>query len=84
LTSYDSWNGNAGWTRGAKAHDFVPCTPPNITKYEVSNDLEGPLVNATAKGYSLELTGMKQRQGRDYYDIRITLTQGKVDTATCP
>jgi hypothetical protein len=42
------------------------------------------LVNATAKGYSLELTGMKQRQGRDYYDIRITLTQGKVDTATCP
>jgi hypothetical protein len=58
--------------------DASPAPPDLALELKEEADMDGPLVNYKDKGSSLELVGKEKLNGRDVYNLTITLKEGQV------
>ena len=72
------YDGTNGW----KLRPFLnrlevePYTDEEAKKASLQADLDGPLVDYAAKGTKIELAGMEKVEGRDTYNVKLTLKDG--------
>jgi hypothetical protein len=80
-------------TRGWKLRPFLnrreiePYTEEEMQAAAKQAELDGPLVDYSAKGTTVELAGMEKVEGHDTYKLKLTMKDGKsmavwVDAAT--
>ncbi|MDB4966286.1 MAG: putative signal peptide protein [Myxococcales bacterium] len=79
-TAVQVYDGKEGW----KLRPFLgrrevePYTNEELHLAAQQSDLDGWLVDASAKGEKLELIGTDKIDGRDAYNIKVTLSDGQV------
>jgi hypothetical protein len=56
--------------------EVEPFTADEMKKASLQADLDGPLVDYAAKGSQVELVGMEKVEGRDTYNLKLTLKSG--------
>jgi hypothetical protein len=78
-----SFNGrDAGWV----INPFVgkdaaePMTAEDVKEVVNEADFDGPLVDAKAKGNTIELTGTEKVEGRDAYVLKVTHKDGQISS----
>jgi hypothetical protein len=79
-TAIQVFDGASGW----KLRPFLgrrvvePYTVDEMKTASVQADLDGPLVDYAAKGTRIELAGTDKVEGRDTYEIKMTMKDGQV------
>jgi len=76
-----SFNGkDAGWVINPFVGKDVaePMTTEDVKEVVNEADFDGPLVDAKAKGNTIELTGTEKVEGRDAYVLKVTHKDGQV------
>lgn len=79
-TAVQVYDGTNGW----KVRPFLnraeiePYSPDELKKASNQEDLDGPLVDYTAKGSKVELDGNEKVNGRDTYRLKITEKTGHI------
>jgi hypothetical protein len=74
-TAVQVYNGKQGW----KLRPYLGRTsvesmsPEELRAAAAETELDGPLMDFTAKGYQLELMGMEQVEGKDAYKLKLIL-----------
>lgn len=77
-TAVQTYDGTNGWTlRPYQGRlDPEPFKADEMKKAAEQQDLDGPLIDHTAKGIRVELAGVEAVEGRPAYRIRFTLKAG--------
>jgi len=79
-TAVQVYDGVNGW----KLRPFLnrlevePYTAEELKTASMQADLDGPLVDYAAKGTRVELDGMEKVEGRDNYELKLTMKSGQV------
>ncbi len=81
LTMIRAYDGREGWTvqpfRGRKDPEKLSADAVRELSYEA--DIDGPLVNAAAKGIKVEYLGTEDVDGTDAHKLRVTRPAGDVE-----
>jgi len=79
-TAVQVYDGANGWKLRPflNRHQVEPYTPEELKAASMQADLDGPLVDYNAKGTKLELTGIQPVEGRQAYNLKLTLKNGQV------
>lgn len=79
-TAVQVYDGTNGWKLRPflNRHDVEPYTPEELKSASMQTDLDGPLVDYSAKGTKVELAGVQQVEGHDAYNLKLTLKNGQV------
>jgi hypothetical protein len=78
-TAIQVFDGSNGW----KLRPFLnrmevePYTPEELKMASAQSDLDGFLVDYAAKGTQVELTGTEKVEGRDTYNLKLTMKNGQ-------
>ena len=79
-TAIQVFDGSNGW----KLRPFLnrmevePYTAEEMKSVAMQSELDGPIVDYAVKGTTLELVGMEKVEGRDTYNLKLTLKSGRV------
>jgi hypothetical protein len=79
-TAIQVFDGTNGW----KVRPFLnrsvvePYTAEEMKIASMQADLDGPLVDYAAKGTTVELAGLEKVDGRDNYNLKLTMKNGQV------
>ena len=79
-TAVQVFDGTNGWKLRPflGRHEVEPYTAEEQRAAAEQQDLDGPLIDYTAKGTRAELEGTEQVEGRDAYKLKLTLKDGQV------
>ena len=80
MTAVSAYDGKNGWRInpfGGKK-DAESMGEEELKQIIESADIDGPLVNAPAKGVKIEYVGKEDYEGSDVYKLRVTLANGTV------
>jgi len=82
-TAVQIYDGKNGWKLRPflGRHEVEPYTAEEIKGAALSSDLDGPLVDYTAKGNKVELEAIEKVEGNECYKLKITLKNGAVTHA---
>jgi len=77
-TAVQVFDGTQGWKLRPYLNrlDTEPFTADEQRIASMQSDLDGPLVDYTAKGTRIELEGMEKVENRDTYKLKLTMTDG--------
>ncbi len=77
-TAVQVFDGANGWKLRPFLNrlDVEPYTAEEMKMASMQADLDGPLVDYTAKGTRIELAGMEQVENRDTYKLKMTMKSG--------
>jgi hypothetical protein len=77
-TAFQVYDGANGWKVRPylNRREVEPFSADEIKKASTQADLDGPLVDYVAKGTQVELVGMEKVEGRDNYNLKLTLKSG--------
>lgn len=77
-TAVQVFDGANGWKLRPflNRNDVEPYTTDEMKKAALQSDLDGPLVDYSAKGTKIELEGTENIEGRDNYKLKLTLKSG--------
>jgi hypothetical protein len=77
-TALQVYDGTNGWKLRPflNRREVEPFTSDEMKKASAQADLDGPLVDYAAKGSQVELVGMEKVEGRDNYNVKLTLKSG--------
>jgi hypothetical protein len=80
MTGVQAFDGERAWAVLPMAGKTEPEYLPDEASREAAEqaDIEGPLVNAAAKGHKVELLGHEKVEGRDCLKLMVTLKSGAV------
>jgi outer membrane lipoprotein-sorting protein len=82
MTAVTAYNGKTGWKinpfQGKK--DAESMGEDELKGMVESADMDGPLVNYSAKGNKIEYVGKEEYEGSDVYKLKVTLANGTVKT----
>jgi hypothetical protein len=78
-TALQVYDGANGWKLRPylNRRDVEPFNADEMKKASWQADLDGPLVDYAAKGSQVELVGMEKVEGRDNYNVKLTLKSGE-------
>jgi outer membrane lipoprotein-sorting protein len=78
-TAVQVYDGTNGWKLRPflNRHEVEPFTPDELKAVALQSDLDGPLVDYTAKGTRVELEGTDMVEGNDTYRLKLTLKSGQ-------
>lgn len=78
-TAIQVYDGTNGWKLRPflNRRDVEPYTEDEMKKASGQSDLDGPLVDYAAKGSQVELVGLEKVEGRDNYNLKVTLKDGE-------
>src|SRR6195256_3679469 len=79
-TAVQVYDGTNGWKLRPflNRNDVEPYTPEELKAASTQAELDGPLVDYTAKGTKVELEGVQQVEGHDAFNLKLTLKNGEV------
>jgi hypothetical protein len=79
-TAVQVYDGTNGWKLRPflNRHEVEPYSPDELKSASMQTDLDGPLVDYSAKGTKVELVGVQQVEGHDAYNLKLTLKNGQV------
>ena len=79
-TAVQVYDGTNGWKlRPFLGRDTVePYSPEELKSASFESDVDGPLVDYTAKGNKVELEGVEKVEGQDAYKLKVTMKAGQV------
>ena len=82
LKNVRSFDGQAGWTIMPILGnpDATAITGPELHELEDQADIDGPLVDAKAKGHTVELLSKENVNGVETYKLKLTRKNGDVST----
>lgn len=77
-TAVQVYDGANGWKVRPylNRNDVETFSADELKKASFQSDLDGPLVDYAAKGSQVELVGMEKVEGRDTYNLKLTLKSG--------
>jgi outer membrane lipoprotein-sorting protein len=88
-TAVQVYDGTNGWKLRPylNRHEVEAFTADEIKAVALQSDLDGPLMDYTAKGTTVEMDGTEKVEGNDTYRLKLTLKNGQtqhvwVDTKT--
>ncbi len=79
MSAIEAYDGTTAWT----VNPFMGSKDPEVMPKEESDDfvedadIDGPLIDYTAKGYKVELVGKEDVEGSPAYRIKVTMKSGK-------
>jgi outer membrane lipoprotein-sorting protein len=78
-TAIQVFDGTNGWKFRPylNRRDVEPYTAEEMKAAALQSDLDGPLMDYNAKGYSIELMGTGPVEGRNTYTLRVTQKDGQ-------
>jgi hypothetical protein len=78
-TAVQVYDGTNGWKLRPflNRHEVEPFTPDEMKAVAMQSDLDGPLVDYTAKGTKIEVEGTDKVEGNDAYRLKLTLSNGQ-------
>ena len=79
-TAVQVYDGTNGWKLRPflNRNDVEAYTPEELKAASMQADIDGPLVDYAAKGTKVELEGIQQVDGRDAFNLKLTLSTGQV------
>lgn len=79
-TAVQVYDGKHGWKLRPflNRHEVETFTPLELAAAGAQTELDGTLVDYAAKGTKLELVGIDKVEGKDAYQLRLTLKSGQV------
>jgi outer membrane lipoprotein-sorting protein len=79
-TAVQVYDGANGWKLRPflNRHEVEPYTPEELKAASLQADLDGPLVDYTAKGTKVEVEKIQAVEGRQAYNLKLTLKNGQV------
>jgi outer membrane lipoprotein-sorting protein len=79
-TAVQVYDGANGWKLRPflNRHEVEPYTPEELKAAALQADLDGPLVDYTAKGTKVEVEKIQAVEGRQAYNLKLTLKNGQV------
>src|SRR3981081_1623721 len=79
-TAVQVYDGTNGWKLRPflNRRDVEPYPPDELKAASMQADIDGPLVDYTAKGTKLELEGVQSVEGHDAFNLKLTLKTGQV------
>jgi hypothetical protein len=79
-TAVQVYDGTNGWKLRPflNRNDVEAYTPEELKAASMQADIDGPLVDYAAKGTKVELEGVQQVDGRDAFNLKLTLNTGQV------
>jgi hypothetical protein len=79
-TAVQVYDGANGWKLRPflNRRDVESYTPDELKAASMQADIDGPLVDYAAKGTKVELEGVQQIDGRDSFNLKLTLKSGQV------
>ena len=79
-TAVQVYDGVNGWKLRPflNRHEIEPFTPEEMKAASTQADLDGLLVDYSAKGTKIELAGVEKLEGRDVYNLKLTLKGDEV------
>jgi hypothetical protein len=79
-TAVQVYDGANGWKLRPflNRRDVEPYTQDELKAASMQADIDGPLVDYAAKGSKVELEGVQQIDGRDAFNLKLTLKTGQV------
>jgi hypothetical protein len=83
FTLTQAYDGENGWqirrsTGKRPKEDREPMTARDLKRLQEQADIDGPLVDYKQKGNTVELIGKEMVEGRDAYNLKVTLNDGDV------
>jgi hypothetical protein len=81
-TAVQVFDGSRGWKLRPflGRHEIEPYSDEELKLASQQAELDGPLIDAEAKGSRVELLGTEPVEGNDAYKLKITLASGQVHT----
>jgi outer membrane lipoprotein-sorting protein len=80
MTGIQAFDGKSGWQlmpfSGRK--DPEPMPEDQLKQVQEQADFDGPLIDAKAKGNTVELVGKEKVEGSDAYKLKLTLKNGDI------
>jgi outer membrane lipoprotein-sorting protein len=78
-TAIQVYDGTKGWKLRPflNRNDVEPFTTEELNIASMQTELDGPLVDYAAKGTQVELAGVEKVEGRDTYELKLTLKTGR-------
>jgi hypothetical protein len=78
-TAVQVYDGTTGWKLRPYLNrlEVEPYTADELKIASMQSELDGPLVDYAAKGTHLELAGFEKVEGRDTYNLKLTLKNGQ-------
>jgi hypothetical protein len=82
VTGVYAFDGARGWKVSPFEGSFAPAPMDDEEANQVADqaDIEGPLVDWRAKGHRVELKGKETVDGRELYELEVTLKSGRTVT----
>jgi hypothetical protein len=82
VTGVYAFDGERGWKVAPFEGSFAPEPMEEEEASQAADqaDIEGPLVDWKAKGHQVELAGKETLDGREVYELRVTLRSGRMVT----
>ncbi len=79
-TAVQVYDGVNGWKLRPYLgrRDVEPYSPEELKSASFESDVDGPLVDYTAKGNKVELEGVEKVEGQDAYKLKVTMKAGQV------
>jgi outer membrane lipoprotein-sorting protein len=79
-TAVQVYDGTNGWKLRPYLgrRDVEPYSPEELKSASFESDVDGPLVDYTAKGNSVELEGVEKVEEHDAYKLKLTMNGGQV------
>jgi outer membrane lipoprotein-sorting protein len=80
MTAISAYNGKSGWKInpfGGKK-DAESMSDEELKQVVEAADIDGPLINAAAKGNKIEYIGKEEYEGSDVFKLKVTLAGGTV------
>lgn len=77
-TAIQVYDGTNGWKLRPflNRHEVEPCSADEVKAAAMQADLDGPLVDYSAKGTKVELEGIEKVEGKDTYGLKPTVAGG--------
>ena len=74
-----AYDGSTAWQVFSSQKKGASTAPPDLAlELKEEADVDGPLVNYKEKGITLELAGKEKLNGKDVYNLKMTLKEGQV------
>jgi outer membrane lipoprotein-sorting protein len=79
-TAVQAYDGTTAWAVApfAGKPDPEPMSAEDRKDLELQADMDGPLVDYSAKGHKVEVMGLEKIGGRDAWRLKVTLSNGEV------
>jgi hypothetical protein len=71
-----AYDGSVGWKRPPHRGRYELMTPEELEAAAGQAELDGPLIDYEAKGHEVELVGREKVEGRDAFELTVTLSTG--------